>query len=292
MISINPLIKVILTAVLIVWVSAGWTPATASEQCPSPGGSAGTVSNGLFVGMSCTNDGGLESGLTGASASVGVRQYEKYVWVSVCQRFDPASPDLGPIDCGAARACDDPVERVWALWGLRTGATWEPLGTQCFGRPPTVLDTPEPTVTPALVLTALRRIGLPAIAARTQPEGKTLINFDTIFFAEPKTFSETITLLGQRVDVEAAPAQFTWIHGDGTFSSTETPGAPYPAKDVVHQYTDAHKTVQTRVDVTYQARFSVNGGNWQAISEPVTISGPTDDLRISEATAVLSGQYD
>jgi len=118
------------------------------------------------------------------------------------------------------------------------------------------------------------------------------VNFDTIFFAEPETFSRTITLLGQRVDIEAAPAQFTWIHGDGTSSSTETPGAPYPAKDVVHQYTDAHETVQTRVDVTYQARFSVNGGNWQAISEPVTISGPTDELRISEATAVLSGQYD
>jgi hypothetical protein len=166
------------------------------------------------------------------------------------------------------------------------------LYTQCFGRPPTVLDTPEPTVTPALVLTALRQIGLPAVEARTQPEGKTLVNFDTIFFAEPETFSRTITLLGQRVDIEAAPAQFTWIHGDGTSSSTETPGAPYPAKDVVHQYTDAHETVQTRVDVTYQARFSVNGGNWQAISEPVTISGPTDDLRISEATAVLSGQYD
>ena len=174
--------------------------------------------------------------------------------------------------------------------GNQTG--WRLLGTQCFGRPPTVLDTPEPTVTPALVLTALRQIGLPAIEARTQPEGKTLVNFDTIFFAEPETFSRTITLLGQRVDIEAAPAQFTWIHGDGTSSSTETPGAPYPAKDVVHQYTDAHETVQTRVDVTYQARFSVNGGNWQAISEPVTISGPTDDLRISEATAVLSGQYD
>ncbi len=175
---------------------------------------------------------------------------------------------------------------------MRPDATWAPLGTQCFGRPPTVTDAPQPTVTPALVLTALRRLGLPAVEARTQPEGKTLVNFDTIVFAEPETFSRTISLLGQSVDIEAVPAQFTWSHGDGTTSVTETPGAPYPAKDVVHQYTDAHQTVQTRVDVTYRARFKVNGGDWQEIGETVTIPGPTGDLRISEATAVLSGQYD
>ena len=146
-------------------------------------------------------------------------------------------------------------------------------------------------MTPGRVLTALRQIGLPALEAKTQPTGKTLVNFETIFYAEPQPFARTITLLGQRVDVEANPSTYTWHHGDGTAASTQTPGARYPAKDVVHEYTDAHTTVSPRVDVTYTARFRVNAGAWQDIPETVTITGPGGSLRIAEATAVLSGSY-
>lgn len=283
---------VVAAALVMSFVDMGWRPAAATDHCESPGAAGGAVDNGLFVGMSCGSDGGTGDGAGTVSTLNARSPFTSYVWVSICQRFDPTLPRTGPIDCSAARACVDPAERVWALWGQRPRGTWEPLGTECFGRPPTVADTPQPTVTPALVLTALRRLGLPAIKARTQPEGRTLVNFETIFYAEPEPFSRTITLLGQRVDIEAVPAQFTWQHGDGTSASTETPGAPYPDKDVIHEYTDAYETVQTRVDVTYRARFRVNSGAWQDIAETVTVTGPTSSLRISEATAVLSGQYD
>ncbi len=126
---------------------------------------------------------------------------------------------------------------------------------------------------------------------RTQPEDKTLVNFATIFYAKPVPFTRTITLLGQRVDVEARPSSYTWHHGDGSSARTSTPGAPYPAMDVTHSYLDAHTTVQTSVDVTYTARFRVGNGGWQDIAETVTIAGPASPLRISEATAVLSGDY-
>ncbi len=102
-------------------------------------------------------------------------------------------------------------------------------------------------------------------------------------------FARTITLLGQRVSVEATPSTYTWHHGDGSTTTTDSPGARYPAKDVVHEYLDAHTTVSPRVDVTYTARFRVNDGPWQDIDETVTITGPGGSLRVSEATAVLSG---
>ncbi|MEO5710278.1 MAG: hypothetical protein ABIQ59_10705 [Nocardioidaceae bacterium] len=140
------------------------------------------------------------------------------------------------------------------------------------------------------MLAELKRIGLPSLRAQTQPRDKTLVNFDTIFYADPASFTRTITLLGQSVDVEAQPGSFTWHYGDGSMTRTTTPGAPYPAKDVVHSYTDAHTTVQTSVDVTYTARFRVRNGAWQDIPETVTIPGPGGALRISEATAVLSGE--
>jgi hypothetical protein len=61
--------------------------------------------------------------------------------------------------------------------------------------------------------------------------------------------------------------------------------------DVTHAYTQAHVTVQTSVDVTYSARFSVSGDAWQDIPGTVTIAGPASPLRVVEATAVLSGDY-
>ncbi|HET6624943.1 MAG TPA: hypothetical protein VFG63_01005, partial [Nocardioidaceae bacterium] len=130
------------------------------------------------------------------------------------------------------------------------------------------------------------------LATQTQPADKTLVNFATIFYTEPEPFARTIRLLGQRVDVEARPQQYTWHHGDGTSHSTTSPGAPYPSKEITYSYTDAHTTVSPRVDVTYSARFRVNGGAWQDIAETVTIAGPATQLRISEATAVLSGSYE
>jgi hypothetical protein len=148
-----------------------------------------------------------------------------------------------------------------------------------------------PRVTPGLALTALRRIGLPALRAQTQPEDKTLVNFATIFYTDPQPFTRTVTLLGQPVQLRASPESFTWHYGDGSSSTTTTPGAPYPAKDITHEYTDAHTTVRTSVDVTYSGMFRVGNGGWRTIPGTVTIAGPAAPLRVSEASAVLSGGY-
>jgi hypothetical protein len=148
-----------------------------------------------------------------------------------------------------------------------------------------------PRVTPGAVLTELRRIGLPALLARTQPKVKTLVNFDTIFYTTPHTVTRNVTLLGQPVLVEARPESFTWNYGDGDSSITTDPGEPYPAKDITHQYLDAHITVRPSVDVSYSGRFRVGNGPWQEIPGTVTIAGPTTPLRVSEATPVLSGDY-
>jgi hypothetical protein len=227
------------------------------------------------------------------STDVAAPTYVEYKWISACTSPDAVGEPSTVLDCAAARSCPDSVERLWRLWGRSVNpAGWALLGSECFGRPPTIADTPRPQVTPGLVLNALRRIGLPELTAQTQPADKTLVNFATIFYAEPESFARTIRLLGQQVDVEATPTQFTWHYGDGTSGTTTTPGAPYPSKEITYSFTDAHTTVSPSVDVTYGARFRVNGGAWQDIPETVTIAGPTTDLRISEATAVLSGDYE
>ncbi len=223
----------------------------------------------------------------------GLRSIVEYRWVVACSTPPPAADMSTELDCGAARVCANPRQRLYRLWGrTETPPAWLPLSTRCFGAAPTAADLPRPRITPALVLNEIRRIGLPELQARTQPEGKTLVNFDTIFYTEAQPFTATVTLLGQQVDIVAEATEYTWHHGDGSTAATSSPGAPYPSKEITYRYSDAHTTVRPRVDVTYTARFRVNGGPWQDINETVTITGPEGSLRVSEAAPVLSGNYE
>lgn len=232
---------------------------------------------------------GTASGVSGNSVNEPV--YIDYKWLSVCAGSALTDQPSVQVDCGAAQVCADPGDRLFRLWGQLPAGQWVALGSQCLGAPPEAADTPRPRITPAMVLNEIRRIGLPTLQARTQPEGKTLVNFDTIFYTEAQPFSATVTLLGQQVDITAEPSSYTWHHGDGATTTTSSPGAPYPATDITYRYARADTTVRPRVDVTYTARFRVNGGEWRDIDETVTIAGTEGSLRIAEAHATLSGDY-
>ena len=208
-------------------------------------------------------------------------------------RWRPACNDKGtqaPVsDCVGALRCPERDETLWTLWGRApSGQGWIALSAECRGDPPPGAP-PKPTLTPGDVLEAARRIGLPSLQVQIQPEDETLVNFATIFYAEPETFERTVTLLGFAVDVRAEPSSYRWVFGDGQVATTSEPGAPYPAKDVTHKYADAHVTVHPRVDVTYQVQYRVDGGAWQSLEETLTAQGPATSLRIKEATPVLSG---
>ena len=140
-----------------------------------------------------------------------------------------------------------------------------------------------------MILRAFRRIPLPELRSQTQPDDKTLINFDTIFFTRAEPLTRQLTLLGQQVRLEITPSRFEWMHGDGTTATTTTPGAPYPAKDIVHRYSDSHRTVAHRVVMTWSAEYSLNGGALQPVDGTVTTTGPATPLRVAEASPALSG---
>jgi len=140
------------------------------------------------------------------------------------------------------------------------------------------------------VLQAFQRIPLPHLRSVTQPDEKTLVNFDTIFYVQAAPLHRTLTLLGQRVELAITPATYRWVHGDGTTSVTHTPGAAYPAKTVVYRYQRAHVTVRQHVEIVWTARWSLNGGPYQDVDGTVTTVGPATALRIAEATPALSGQ--
>jgi hypothetical protein len=239
--------------------------------------------------MTCSEPPTGDTGSTGAQVGQGAPNFSRYVWHTPCVEFSPSAPAQQYVDCGIARGCVDPTSRLWELWGLDTDSReWAYVTSECFRTPPTAAQTPKPQITPGLVLTAIRRIGLPKLTVQIQPAGKTLVNFDTNFFVTPQPFTRTVTLLGRSVEVEATPTQYTWLHGDGTSSTTTGPGAPYPDLDVTYAYRQV-ATVTPSVQVTYTARFRVEGGAWQQIPQTVSVDGPPTSLRVVEGTAVLSG---
>ncbi len=276
---------------VLTWPAAADPPDIAgqagSDAYEIIGEQANESASGGTAGTAPASDGGS------AGASGGEPKYSEFQWIVVCTTPSSANGgDAVELDCMAAQSCADARERRFRLWGLsiETGG-WAPLESGCFGAAPDAPEPARPQVTEAMVLNEIRRIGLPVLEARTQPEDKTLVNFDTIFYTQAQPFSTTVTLLGQRVEILADPAEFTWHHGDGTTSTTATPGAPYPSKDITYRYGDADVTVLARVDVTYTARFRVGNGGWQNISETVTITGTETPLRVAEATGTLSGDY-
>lgn len=169
-----------------------------------------------------------------------------------------------------------PVDAEIGNYGCRVDTTDEPEE-----------EADEPEVTEADVLRAVREIGMPRLQVQIQPGTRTLVNAETIFYAEPQPFERTVTLLGTDVDLVAEPARFTWFHGDGTTATTSRAGRPYPALDIVHRYREPAEQVSARVDVTYRVRYRIAGGAWQELGETLTASGPAATLAVREAAPVL-----
>ena len=130
---------------------------------------------------------------------------------------------------------------------------------------------------------------MPAARSVAQPGEKTLVNFETIFHTQADPLTRTVSILGQQVRLEIAAQSFRWEHGDGATTTTATPGAPYPSREVTHRYPRTG-TVQHRVVVTWGAQWSLNGGPLQPVAGTVTTVGPASPLQVAEAVPALSGE--
>ncbi|GAA2143317.1 hypothetical protein GCM10009844_15680 [Nocardioides koreensis] len=157
--------------------------------------------------------------------------------------------------------------------------------------PPQLGPAPIPSVTPDLVGRAFRDLPLPASELVVQPPGgETLVNFDTNFYTEQGSFTRTVRLLGQRVDLKIWPSRYQWMFGDGASLASESAGAPYPDLQITHDY-QSKGGVSPRVDTTYSAQFSVNGGPWRDVDGTVTIPGSPVRLEVRTARPVLVGYH-
>jgi hypothetical protein len=146
-------------------------------------------------------------------------------------------------------------------------------------------------LTPGDVQRAYQRLSWPASTLVVQPpKGRTLVNFDTNFFTtNTAPTTQVVTLLGQRVTIEATPTSYTWHFGAGDGDrSTSDPGAAYPDLRVTYRYPRVG-TVQPSVDTTYAGRYRIGAGPWRTIPQTLTVAGPSVVLEVVSATPHLMG---
>lgn len=266
-------------AVAVLGILLVSTPASA-DSCEAGAQGVGSV---YVAAMDCATE-HLED--SQPAAYFGEAEYfTAYKTERVCFVRSDTVNQAGGCPASDPNACQ-PGQALYQQFGLHDGI-WEPLDQFC--RDDLAPENAVPTVTPAMVARAFQRVPLPALRAISQPADKTLINFDTIFHVDAQPLDRTLALLGQQVRLEITPSSFRWVHGDGTTAVTRTPGAAYPAKDIVHRYQQAHVTVRHHVEVTWTARWSLNGGPLQGVDGTVTTVGPATPLRVAEATPALSG---
>jgi hypothetical protein len=137
------------------------------------------------------------------------------------------------------------------------------------------------------VVSETKDVLFPALTVKIQPKGRTLVNLETIVYTDDNGVTANwVTVLGFPVLVEATPRKFIWNFGDGTTLATDSPGNPYPSKDITHKYMK-RASVNLTVTVNYTARFFVSGAGWQNVGGTVSITGPATPLLVREAVPVL-----
>lgn len=215
----------------------------------------------------------------------------EFRYVPFCDR-GAGRPDDALYGCGAPLTCGPNNEGILHRELLYVPGLGERrVGTVCLTE---LVDGALPAITAAIAMRAFERIPLPEPSLSVQPPGgKTLVGLHTILSTEAERFTETVTLLGRRVELDIEPRQFEWSHGDGSSQSTTEPGQPYReglpmSAYVTHRY-GGLGTFDLAVDVVWGARFRVDGGPWQDVGGTITMSSAPNALEVVEAQPNLVG---
>lgn len=115
------------------------------------------------------------------------------------------------------------------------------------------------TVTPEMVLAEFRRMTLTPSRLTVQPDrGWVLVNKPTVVYSDLADQVLSTTILGTAVTVTAHPGSFRWDFGDGTVTSTTSPGHPWPDHDVAHPYSRTG-TYAVTLTTTWTATYTLAG---------------------------------
>jgi hypothetical protein len=280
-----------LTSLALVMLTAG--PAAADF-----GGK--TAEEGIQTGLNRLELGWARNGLDITTGAPDTRSYE-YLSLPACPSGIPGGANSESLCVGAIQACfgNTPAQGLGPQMRLYrreldpSGAAvtgWQMIGTTCYPE----LVPGRPVLGMGQILAAFHNTPWSKPTVHIQPEGNvTLVTLPTYFAVmwpeagyEPGE-ADTVTLLGQPVQIRPTLDHYSYVFGDGTTQGpTTSAGGAYPAGDITHAYPSAG-TYNTHVDITFGGEFSVSGGAWVPIPDTVTVAGPVQPLTVKTAHARL-----
>ena len=169
-------------------------------------------------------------------------------------------------------------------------AGWQIIGTTCL----VDLVPGKPVLGMGQILAAFNNTPWSKPTVHIQPEGNlTLVTLPTYFAVvwpeagfQPGE-ADTVTLLGQPVQIRPTLDHYSYVFGDNTTSGpTTSAGGPYPGGDITHTYPTAG-IYNTHVDITFGGEFRISGGDWVPIPDTVTVAGSIQPLTVKTAHARL-----
>jgi hypothetical protein len=233
-----------------------------------------------------------DEAINGLGSATSNPEDSPYVDIEVLAHCDHDPTLRDSYGCSEAAQCGG-NGTAWVSYGVLPSGEREDLGSFCDEPGDAAPDAPGLTL--AVIAQAFRQVPLPASTISIQPPGgKTLVNLPTILSTDAAAFTESVTLLGQSVTLDITPVSYRWVHGDGTEQTSDWAGVRYAKRRPMgaylsHTYLRADHGLPARVDTTWSARFSVNGGPWQPVPDTVTIEGAPVDLEVVEASPILVG---
>ncbi len=258
------------------------------------------------------------------SASVSVRSGPNgvTVYISVAQESPgagPASSSSTSISTGRARSCRISAQNIGNVlstspWYQAEQAAhpdhvfgsvscddgffafiWIPVGTPAGANVQVVFVDGDGVDPVAVALELLNHLPIPDIAIEANPSIG-LVALPSWFWIDGydgSAISSSDSLSGVTVDVEVEPLLYRWSFGDGTTAETISLGQRYPAEsDIRHVYEQsslaAGGAYAIAVEVTFAARYRVDGGAWVAL-DPITRSF-SNDYPVQQLQSVLVGR--
>jgi hypothetical protein len=211
--------------------------------------------------------------------------------VPTCPINSPNNPDAL---CGSAvNACPSRGLTGIQMWVYRREVNpqgqplsqWELIDTMCT----TAFTPTSPAQLRTLILSDSKFIPAPVSHTRINPaNGRSVVNAEVVFSADTvASYSVDVPILGFTVHLDLKPQQWQWHFGDGQSMVTQTPGRPYPDKDVVHRYR-SKGSFAPYVTVTWGGTFTFNGVVYP-INGTTSVNGPTSAITIAEAKSHLVG---